>query len=674
MKRKSAVIGFSYLFGLICASFLERPVSIAFAALLSAFFVGSLILKKHAASTALFTVIAAIGVYTIYSALIIEPVKAYSGRTVEITGAVAEKGEPNNDNSPYLINAEIDGRRTLLSLYAADINAEYGDTVRFTASLSDFVDNTNFAESSYYFSKNVFLKATVKSPIEIIKTGGGGIVGMIFDYSDYIKGVTRLYLSGDEGDIITAFFFGDKSGLDERLNADIKYSGVSHFASVSGMHLTLILGTMLTVIGLTPLKSLHKTKFLLTLVVILGFMIFFKFSVSVIRSGIMLIIFYAGEPLHRKADTLNSVGLALLLILIISPTACRDTGLLLSVAGTVGIGCAAPAVCRHFSVRSKYLTAFIGTMAATMFTIPLSALFFGGFSVSAVLTNLLITPFFTVVLICMLTLTVTGAVFCQPLLLAAGLCTKPIIMFITVLGGFKYSYLPFKTDFAAVFIILCVVFVTAVALIFGKTAYTLRAVGVSICAFCLFYTLTTYLDAEKIKIRIYSDGSDSCIMIDDGGSLSVIATNDSEKILRAANAFMRDCFADGISLLYFCRRGDNNLRGFEALPIDTIAETTDADTRYSVGNIRLDAYEDFAVLRVNGFTMTVSKAGTENIPQSNAAVLYGYRKQPPEKTADYVICSDRKMNIDDYINAYRTQTEIILYNNRFAIINGGNGI
>ncbi len=668
MKRKSFVLGFSYLFGMLCAFLLNDmfPAALISVTAVTAAVVLSLI-KRSDAALGFFAFAIASGVFAIYSTLEIAPLRTLAGQTMELTGVITEKGEPDNDNSSYIVCADIEGKNAVISLYAPDINADYGDTVRFTAKLSEFTDNTNFAEKSYYFSKGIFLKAAIVGEMEIISADDSGIIGAIYDYSDYIRSRTLFYLGDTEGELITAFFFGDKSRLSGDMKSAVRRSGVSHFASVSGMHLTLIISTMLIMLGLTPLRNCHRLKFLLTVVVILGFMIFFKLSVSVIRSGVMLMIFYAGDALHRRTDTLNSVGFALLVILIFSPTAFADTGLLLSVAGTIGIGCVAPAVSKGLKIKSKWLNALVGMTCASAATLPLSAFFFGGFSVAGILTNLLITPFFTAVLVLMLIITATGGVLCEPVLLAAGLLTKPIVMFIDIIGGFKYSYIPLNDDFSAVLIILTLIFTASATLIFRKTQYTVGAAAISVCTFCLIYTINAYLTADDTTVKIYSDGNDCCVMINDGGTLAAISSNDSEKIKNAAAEFMHDSFSDRYSLMYFCGSGENNISSFEEIADSTsVIMKTEKECVFRLGErITVEACTDYTVVRVGGVCITVAKSGAD-VPVSNIAVLYGYKKKQPPITADCTIYSDRKMLFDNTVNAFFTQTEINIKNGKMA--------
>lgn len=81
--------------------------------------------------------------------------------------------------------------------------------------------------------------------------------------------------------------------------------------------------------------------------------------------------------------------------------------------------------------------------------------------------------------------------------------------------------------------------------------------------------------------------------------------------------------------------------------------------------ITVEACTDYTVVRVGGVCITVAKSGAD-VPVSNIAVLYGYKKKQPPITADCTVYSDRKMLFDNTVNAFFTQTEINIKNGKMA--------
>ena len=84
-------------------------------------------------------------------------------------------------------------------------------------------------------------------------------------------------------------------------------------------------------------KIPHKLSCVITAFGVLSFMAITGFSPSVLRSGIMSLLFLAAMIFHRKADSLNSLGIAVFLLCVINPYAAADFGFLLSVTSALSL-------------------------------------------------------------------------------------------------------------------------------------------------------------------------------------------------------------------------------------------------------------------------------------------------------------------------------------------------
>ena len=68
----------------------------------------------------------------------------------------------------------------------------------------------------------------------------------------------------------------------------------------------------------------RRLSALLTAAIVLIFMALTGFTPSVTRAGVMCLVLLAGQMVRREADSLNSLGLSLLLILAANPFAVMD--------------------------------------------------------------------------------------------------------------------------------------------------------------------------------------------------------------------------------------------------------------------------------------------------------------------------------------------------------------
>ena len=666
MKHKLGIIGFSYLMGLICATFFEAPFVFVVSAVLLAIALIILFLKKETAAVVFFTAFLAVSVHGIYTVLVYEPVIAFDGETVKIEGRVSEIRHYSNDTASYIINTNINGINTSISLFSTDTDCYVGDIISFNGKLTMLTDNADFEERSYYKTKGIFLKATASSGIEITHDNSFNIKALIIRYSDYIGERIKVYLPGDEGDLLKAMFLGEKSGLSDSLSKNIKRSGISHFTAVSGMHLTIISHILMLLISLSPLRNHRILKFITLALLIIGFIVFFRMSVSVIRAGIMLIVYYGAEPFMRKGSTLNSMGLATLAITLFNPYACLDVGLLLSLAGTFGIGIVSPFFCRRLRPdRFKSLKmAVIGSTCATMCTFPLSCAFFGGFSIIGILMNTLLYPLFFPALVCV-ALFVFFFASGTGLMFAAGLCAKAMIIMINFFGSLKYSYISLDYEFIGIFCLAAAVFIAVIYLCFKSPERTAMSVGLSVCVLVGSITVMKLYDSDKTKLTMYSDGDDACIIVAEGANVCIVASDDSPDILEYINDFLQGEFLDEISVLKLMESTHNNVPAFEEIPCNVFSPPDVYDKQYSLGErLNLYCYENHSTVDINGVSLTISPAA-EPVDDS-ICVIYGYKKNIPILSG-MVYCTNRRVESEDIIitNLYYETAEYFVSENGF---------
>ena len=657
MKHKLGLIGFSYLAGLICATIFNSLIIFCLSGLIFAVSLALVFFKKNKFAIMLFTASAAMAVYGIYTVLVYEPIVANDGKTVEITGVVSEVRRYSNDTASYIIDTNIDGVNTSVTLFSSDTQCAVGDHISFSGKLSKLTDNTEFAEESYYKTKGIFLKATSSSGSEITPDDSFNLKSYIINYSDYIGTRIKTMLPGEEGDLLKALFLGDKSGLSDKLSSNIKRAGISHFTAVSGMHLTIISHILMLIIAVTPLRKHRFFRFAALSVLIFMFMLFFRMSVSVIRAGIMLIVFYGSELFMRKGSTLNSMGIAVLAITLFQPYSCLDTGLLLSLAGTFGIGVLSPFFCKRLCSNSfkPFKTALIGSVCATLCTFPLSCLFFGGFSTLGIVMNMLLYPLFFPALVCLTLFAITGGVG-YGLMFVAGLCAKVMIAAINLFGGFKYSYISLHYDFLGMIFAFSVIFIIAVYLIFKSPQRTSMAIGISFCAIVGCVTAENWLDMNKTKLLMYSDGDDACVIVEKQSAICVIASDDSNDILNYITEYFQNSFWDKLSVIKIIDSTHNNIKAFEEIPCQVFSPPEKDDRSYTVGDeISVSFGEKYGTIAFEGTSVTVSPAAEPK--DDSICVIYGYKKKVPELSGK-VFCSNRRIDDNyDLVNLYYDTAE-----------------
>ena len=245
-----------------------------------------------------------------------------------------------------------------------------------------------------YFSKGVYLTANVAGVNKVCEQTNLNSILALFRAK--VTNVLNKYLSYDVAATVNALTVGDKYYISNEFDRAVKRCGVSHVMVVSGLHLTIVCGTLLKI--LSSLRLGKRLSALITAVGVFLFMALCGFSMSILRAGITFFIMLASLAFIRRTDPLNSLMIAVSLIICINPFSVGSVAFVLSVASTAGIIILSKPIADFFKMYHfftiKGVRAIVDaasvTLSALIFTLPLTVYYFGGFSTVAVITNLLI--------------------------------------------------------------------------------------------------------------------------------------------------------------------------------------------------------------------------------------------------------------------------------------------
>ena len=224
---------------------------------------------------------------------------------------------------------------------------------------------------------------------------------------------TRLdeCLGEEVGGMANAYLTGDKSGLSAVTIRDYRRSGISHLFAVSGLHVSILLGAIELL--LKKLCCRKEARCVILCACAMGLLCITGFSMSAMRSVFMLFMVYISFIASQENDPVTSLFVSVALIILLTPYAIYELGMWMSFFATLGVIIFYPLVQKAISMRksksrllrtlfavlrSCALTA-AGTVAATMFLLPVSWAIFGEISVVAVLANIIMSPLSTVFLV-----------------------------------------------------------------------------------------------------------------------------------------------------------------------------------------------------------------------------------------------------------------------------------
>ena len=268
------------------------------------------------------------------------------GTDVYLHATVRERRTSTDFYTNYLIDIHsVNGIECDLS---AELSCEYSSELQkgyeFVLRHADAVYYAELEESEALalVADNIFVSVTTQDPADcaILSENGLTLFDHFEDLNKYLTVKLRNEIRGDEGRLAAAMLLGDKSAIKSETYRDFSRSGLSHYLAVSGLHVSIItgiVGFILLKIGMKrSLRNLSLTVFALAYLFLLGF------PISAVRAVIMLLAVFLTYSSGDVADSLNSLGIAASLILIITPTAVFATSFILSFCATLGIVCFMP--------------------------------------------------------------------------------------------------------------------------------------------------------------------------------------------------------------------------------------------------------------------------------------------------------------------------------------------
>lgn len=223
-----------------------------------------------------------------------------------------------------------------------------------------------------------------------------------YQFRKWIQSRFSDYLDPAETGLLLGLLAGDKSGIPDMLRSDFQRSGLVHVLAISGFHVVLLAGMLMILLKATGLP--HRLVSILAVLLLLIYIPVTGSSPAVRRAVLMFAVPQIGSLFQRHANTLNSLGVALLFIMIPEPSVIWNPGFQLSVAATAGIlisGSLNPLKgLPDFLKKSKAWNLFQGyildptyvTLCATLSTAPFLIHHFKTLSPFAWLGNIVIVP------------------------------------------------------------------------------------------------------------------------------------------------------------------------------------------------------------------------------------------------------------------------------------------
>lgn len=195
--------------------------------------------------------------------------------------------------------------------------------------------------------------------------------------------------------IAKAMLIGDKKSLSKPMKQAFAASGLSHILAISGLHVGIVFLILnILVKPLTRFKRGAAIGQLIVLLILLAYMFITGAAPAVCRSVLMFGLMTLVKMSGKRVSILNVLGATAILQLVIQPTLVFQLGFQLSYLAVAGIVLLMPFFENLTRTHNYWLDMFYGwiavSIAATLFTAPLTISTFGVFPTHFILANVLV--------------------------------------------------------------------------------------------------------------------------------------------------------------------------------------------------------------------------------------------------------------------------------------------
>ena len=403
-----AVAGFSFLAALLIAAFLGLNGGIALFCCAVVFAVASLILlnKQWGKRLAIVGLSAACacGVFLAATTLEIRKTSSLDEKTGVVTGEITNIVKRGSSTGYTLRTSKVDlpraPQRLELVFYpyrTADLRLH--DVIEVEMELSVRPRNAYLTETS-----GVRVLGLQSGEIKILAPEKRSFWYYLHKVKSRMQAGVNPYVDTEVEAITKGVVFGEDEGIDYTTQLVWSRAGISHLFSASGMHLAILSQTLMLLLGCLRVPKRASAGIVMGFVLL--FMALLDFRMSILRAGIVSLCYYGGKLIRRDADSLNSMGLAAIIILLPNPFAIFDLSFLYSYFSSLGIillaGRMERAIFERFGVKSKLwqwvFGCFCVSLSANLFILPLNLLFSDEFSVVGLLVNVLLAPYIQVMI------------------------------------------------------------------------------------------------------------------------------------------------------------------------------------------------------------------------------------------------------------------------------------
>ncbi len=340
-------------------------------------------------------------------------IRSYIGEgIVSFNGIVSEPPKASGSSVRYVILAEklektgsktqtVNGK-VMLSL-PLGYDFKYGDRLEVVGELIAPPAGSGGSWRDYLEHRGIYTYSQF-GRVMLLETGGGNpLFRILYGLRDKGARVIDQVFPAPENALLRGILLGDESQISPLAREAYSITGTSHIIAISGFNMAVLAGIVAH--GFTRRFGVQKGS-LLTIVVLLLYTILVGAEASVMRAAFMGAFTVIGSSIARRGNSLNNLGISVLLMMLINPHLPWDVGFQLSAMATLGLALLMPPLrarltlwmnARFGEEFSERFSTWVGdyllvTLVAQLSVLPLLLYHFKSFSWVFLIANPLILP------------------------------------------------------------------------------------------------------------------------------------------------------------------------------------------------------------------------------------------------------------------------------------------
>lgn len=332
----------------------------------------------------------------------------------KIIGYVNESPSPTKNG--YKFNLQLkaieqnnkwhycEGKLLIYCKKDSTLSINIGDELLLNGSLKTIINSNNpyeFDYKLYLERKNIYhtLYGNTTTIVKLSNTANPFSLTQIGAKIQFwvINTLRKSNLSEQAFSICSALLVGYDSEIDDEVINSFTHSGTLHILSVSGLHTGVIYGILLFLFSVFDKHNRFNQLRCFSVIAILILFVFVTgISPSVLRASVMLTFMLIGKTYFKQSNSYNTLLLSAFVLLIINPLLIYNIGFLLSYFAVFGIMYFYPKLSNLFTIHNPLLkwiwNSAAVSIAATLFTLPISLYSFHQFPIWFVIANVVIIP------------------------------------------------------------------------------------------------------------------------------------------------------------------------------------------------------------------------------------------------------------------------------------------